>query len=78
MERRRKLRLKQDFAGWLDQVLLQTQVREAPFNFAVAAAASRIHLPHRIWATSSSPPRPSSSNLTLVSADAHLIEFNYL
>jgi PIN domain nuclease of toxin-antitoxin system len=60
MERRKKLRLKKDFTGWLDQVFLQTPVREAPFNFAVAAAASRIQLAQADLGDVFWPPRPSS------------------
>ena len=46
LARRRKLRLKnQDFQEWLDRVMARVPVREAPFNFAVAAESSRIQLP---------------------------------
>ena len=45
LERRKKLRFKAGLANWLEQVLAQVPVQEAPFNFAVAVEASRIQLP---------------------------------
>ena len=45
LERRRKLRVKPTFSQWLDEVLSRMPVMEAPFTFAVAAAASQIDLP---------------------------------
>ena len=42
---RKRLRLQRGLAEWLEDVFKGTPLREAPFNFAVAAEASRIHLP---------------------------------
>ncbi len=78
MERRRKLRLKQDFTAWLDQVFLQTPVREAPFNFAVAAAASRIQLPQADLGDVFLAATALVFDLTVVTADAQLIECSWL
>jgi PIN domain nuclease of toxin-antitoxin system len=78
MERRKKLRLKQDFTGWLDQVFLRTPVREAPFNFAVAAAASRIQLAQADLGDVFLAATALVFDLTLVTADAQLIECSWL
>ena len=36
--RRKRLRIRQDFAQWLDDVMAQVPLREAPFTFAVAGS----------------------------------------
>ena len=62
--RRKRLRIRQDFAPWLADVMAQVPLREAPFTFAVAADASkRSSFPNRTSGTSFLPPRPWSSTL---------------
>src|SRR5258708_38038795 len=45
LERRGRLRLRQAFQEWLDQVLARIPLQEAPFTFSGAAAAAGIKLP---------------------------------
>ncbi len=78
MERRKKLRVKPNFTGWLDQVLSRTPIREAPFNFAVAAEASRIQLPQADLGDIFLAATALIFDLTLVTADAQLIECSWL
>ena len=67
LERCKRLRIKQSFPEWLDQVFSRIPLLEAPFNFAVAVEASRIELNcrRRTLATSSwlRPRRFSASSL---------------
>lgn len=78
LERRGKLRLKQSFSEWLDQVFAQAPLREAPFNFAVAAEASRVQLPHGDLGDIFLAATASVFDLTLVTADMQLIDCAWL
>lgn len=74
LERRKKLRFKEGLGKWLEEVLAQVPVREAPFNFAVAVEASRIHLPQSDLGDLLLAATASAFDLTLVTADAQLLE----
>ena len=78
LERGRRLRLKRSFADWLDDALNNTPLREAPFNFAVAAEASRIQLrqgdPGDLFLAATAVV----FDFTLVTADAQLLECGWL
>src|SRR5215831_13334628 len=45
LEERKRLRIRQGFAQWVKDVLVQIPISEAPFTFAVAVEASKIDLP---------------------------------
>ena len=78
LEQRGKLRLKLSFSEWLDQVFAQVPVREAPFNFAVAAEACRIQLPQGDLGDIFLAATASVFDLTLVTADIQLIDCAWL
>jgi PIN domain nuclease of toxin-antitoxin system len=78
LERRGRLRLKQSFPEWLDQVLMRMPLREAPFNFAVAAEASRIQLPQGDLGDVFLAATASVFGLTLVTADPQLTGCSWL
>jgi len=78
LERRGKLRVKQSFSEWLDQVFARVPLREAPFNFAVAAEASRIQLPRGDLGDIFLAATASVFDLTLVTADMQLIDCAWL
>jgi PIN domain nuclease of toxin-antitoxin system len=76
--RRGKLRPKPDFPDWLDQAFRQVPIKEAPFNFAVAAEASRIQLPHADPSDLFLAATASVFALTLITADAQLVDCAWL
>jgi PIN domain nuclease of toxin-antitoxin system len=78
IERRKRLRLKQSFAEWLPQALAQVPVREAPFTFAVATAASRFELPQPDPADTFLAATALVYDLTLVTADTQLLDCAWL
>jgi PIN domain nuclease of toxin-antitoxin system len=78
MERRKRLRMKQSFPGWLDLILSQTPVCEAPLTFAVATAASRLELPQPDFGDLFLAATASVYDLTLVTADAQLLDCAWL
>ena len=78
LERRKKLRIKQGLPEWLEQVLAQMPVREAPFTFAVAATAARIRLPQSDLGDLFLAATASVFDLTLVTADAQLLQCRWL
>ena len=73
LERRGKLPLKQGFSEWLEDSLTRAPIREAPFNFAVAAEASRIQLPQMDLGDVFLAATATVFDLTLVTADAQLL-----
>lgn len=75
---RGRLKLRQAFAGWLERALSQSPIREAPFNFAVAAQASQISLPQNDLGDLLLAATCIVFNLVLVTADLQLIECNWL
>ena len=78
LHRRKKLRLSSSFTDWLDQALVRFPLLEAPFNFAVAAETSRIQLPQSDLGDIFLAATASALGLTLVTADAQLIECSWL
>jgi PIN domain nuclease of toxin-antitoxin system len=78
LARRKRVILKQDIGVWLEAVLRQVPLREAPFNFAVAAEASRVQLPEADLGDVFLAATASVFDLTLVTADAHLIACSWL
>jgi PIN domain nuclease of toxin-antitoxin system len=78
LERRRKLRTKLDFSTWLKQVLSQMPLRDAACNFAVATSAAQIELPQSDPGDIFLAATALTFELTLVTADAHLIECSWL
>ena len=78
LERRKRLRVKQGFSKWLDQVFSQVPIREAPFNFAVAAEASRIDLPQADLGDLFLAATALVFGLTLVTADSQLLQCSWL
>ncbi len=78
LERRKRLRMNLAFPEWLDQVLVRVPVREAPFNFAVAAEASRIELPQPDLGDLFLAATASVFGLTLVTADSQLLQCAWL
>lgn len=78
LAQRGKLRLKQSFPEWLEQVLAKTPLREAPFNLAVAAEASRIQLPQSDLGDLFLAATATVFDLTLVTADAQLVACSWL
>jgi len=78
LERRGRLRARPSFPEWLDRVFLQTPLREAPFNLAVAAAASRLELPQSDLGDILLAATALTFDLTLVTADAQLLDCDWL
>jgi PIN domain nuclease of toxin-antitoxin system len=75
---RKRVRIKQGFPQWLDDVMAKVPLREAPFTFAVAAGASRIELPQSDLGDVFLAATASVYDLTLVTADSQLLDCNWL
>ena len=75
---RRRLRIQPGFPEWLDRVFAQAPFEEALFNFAVAAEASRIVLPHPDPGDLFIAATALVFGLTLVTADPQLLECKWL
>ena len=71
--RRKRLRIRQDFAQWLDDVMAQVPLREAPFTFAVVRDASRIELPQSDLGDIFLAATAQVFDLTLVTTDSQLL-----
>jgi len=78
LERRKRLRIRQTFSQWLKDVMAQAPLREAPFNFAVAAAASQIELPQSDVGDVFLAATASVFDLTLVTTDEQLLDCSWL
>ena len=78
LEQRKRLRIKQGFAAWLEAVLARSPLREAPFTFAVAAAASKIHLPQSDLGDTFLAATALVFDLTLVTTDCQLLACSWL
>ena len=76
--RRKRLRIRQDFAQWLDEVMAQVPLREAPFTFAVAREASRIELPQSDLGDIFLAATALALDLTLVTSDFQLLACSWL
>jgi len=78
LEKRKRLRVRQGFSRWLDEVLNQVPLREAPFTFAVAAEASRIALPQADLGDLFLAATACVFDLTLVTSDSQLLACSWL
>jgi PIN domain nuclease of toxin-antitoxin system len=78
LERRKRLRIGQTFSQWLKDVMAQAPLREAPFNFAVATAASQIELPQSDVGDVFLAATASVFDLTLVTTDEQLLDCSWL
>ncbi len=78
LEQRKRLRLKASFSDWIDRVFEQMPLREAPFNFAVAAETTRIQLPQADLGDVFLAATASVFDLTLVTADSLLTSCSWL
>ncbi|MFZ0590404.1 MAG: type II toxin-antitoxin system VapC family toxin [Bryobacteraceae bacterium] len=78
LEKRKRLRARQGFSRWLDEVLSRVPLREAPFTFAVAAEASRISLPQGDLGDLFLAATASVYDLTLVTGDSQLLACSWL
>lgn len=76
--RRKRLRVRQGFAQWLDDVMAQVPLREAPFTFAVARDASGIELPQSDLGDIFLAATALAFNLTLVTTDSQLLACSWL
>jgi PIN domain nuclease of toxin-antitoxin system len=76
--RRKRIRLKHDFAVWLDRAFERTPIREAPFTLAVAAEAVKIQLPHGDPGDVFLAATAVALDLTLVTADEQLLDCSWL
>ena len=71
--RRGKLGLKGSFQLGLAELLAELPVKEAPFDFLIAAESSRIQLPQPDIGDTLLAATASALGLTLVTADAQLL-----
>jgi len=76
--RRQRLRTKSDFSQWPDKTLAQVPLREVPFTFAVALAASQIELPQSDPGDVFLAATACTFDLTLVTADSQLLACTWL
>jgi PIN domain nuclease of toxin-antitoxin system len=78
MQQRGRLRSKQGFSQWVEEVLRQMPLQEAPFTFSVATTASRIALPQSDLGDILLAATASFFDLTLVTADSQLLGCSWL
>jgi PIN domain nuclease of toxin-antitoxin system len=78
LQRKGRIRTKLSFSQWLDAVFAQVPLKEAPFNFAVAAAASRIALPQSDLGDIFLAATAATLDLTLVTSDSQLLACRWL
>jgi PIN domain nuclease of toxin-antitoxin system len=76
--RRKRLRIRRGFAQWLDEVMAQVPLLEAPFTFAVAADASKIELPQSDLGDIFLAATALVFDLTLVTTDSQLLACSWL
>lgn len=76
--RRKRLRIKAGFSDWLDLVFSRAPLKEAPFNFAVAIAASGIELPESDAGDVFLAATATVFRLTLVTADSQFAGRSWL
>jgi len=75
---RKRLRVRNGFTQWLDDVMDRVPLQEAPFNFAVAASAARIELPQSDLGDIFLTATALVFDLTLVTSDAQLLDCSWL
>jgi PIN domain nuclease of toxin-antitoxin system len=73
-----RLRLKEGISEWIEEGLRKTPLQEAPFNFAVAAAAARINLPQSDIGDVFLAATAYVQDLTLVTSDSQLLACSWL
>ena len=78
LERRKRLRMRQGFTQWLNDVLAQVRLREAPFTFPVAADAAKLHLPQSDLGDIFLAATALVFGLTLVTSDSQLLACSWL
>ncbi|MGI8746528.1 MAG: type II toxin-antitoxin system VapC family toxin [Bryobacteraceae bacterium] len=78
LDRRKRIRLRQAFPQWLEHVLKELPVKEAPFTFAVGTEASRIELPQADLGDVFIAATASVFDLTLATADSQLLGCSWL
>jgi len=78
LARRGRLRAQPSFRAWLDDMLAQAPLREAPFTLAVATEAAGIELPQADLGDVFLAATASVFGLTLVTADEQLIKCEWL
>ena len=78
LERRGRFHSKRLFSQSVEDLLALSGIREAPFTFAVAVAASRIELPQHDLGDVFLAATASTFGLTLVTADTQLLGCKWL
>jgi PIN domain nuclease of toxin-antitoxin system len=78
LEKRKRLRARQGFSRWLDDVFALVPLREVPLTFAVAAQASHISLPQADLGDLFLAATASVFDLTLVTSDSQLLQCSWL
>jgi PIN domain nuclease of toxin-antitoxin system len=72
--RRKRIQLPNDVAAWVAQTMQDMQLSEAPFTVEVALAISSINFPHGDPADHFLAATAKVFDLTLLTADEHLIQ----
>jgi PIN domain nuclease of toxin-antitoxin system len=78
LERKGRLKINPNITESLDRMLNRVPVREAPFNFAVASQACRIHLPQGDSGDVLLAATALVFGLTLVTQDGQFIDCTWL
>jgi len=78
LDRRKRFKAKPDFSQWLEKAISQAPLQEAPFTFAVAAAATQIELPQSDPGDIFLASTALALDLTLVTADSQLLACSWL
>ena len=78
MVRRRKIRIHGDVSTSIDEMLTRKPIQAAPFTFTVAAQAGQLTLPQSDVGDIFIAATPCVYNLTLVTADAQLLDCPWL
>jgi PIN domain nuclease of toxin-antitoxin system len=78
LERRKRIKLKQDFSKWLGNAFKNAPMKEAAFNFAIATAASHIELPQSDPGDIFLAATAVTLDLTLITSDRQLLACSWL
>ena len=78
LEKRGKLRFKAGLDQWIEEAFVRVPIQEAPFTSSVAREARRIQLPQPDIGDVFLAATASVYGLTLVTADAQLLECKWL
>jgi PIN domain nuclease of toxin-antitoxin system len=71
--RKGRLSLPQDLSAWIAQTMADLELSEAPLTIEVALAVSSLNFPHGDPADHFLAATAKALDMTLVTADAHLI-----